>query len=1241
MKDSERGRAVGRIETGQSITDAALFFGVHHSVISRLWKQFQTTQTVIRRPVGGRPRVTTPVKDRYTAIVAKRNRRATSTRVTSMVTASIAVGPTFVLMDDNARPHRADIVNDYLEREEIARMAWPVYSPDFNPIENLWDALGRAVSSRFPPLVTLIELETALQEEWRLLSSAVVDFLIESMVRRCHLSKSCPNHSRGPRCLSCNLYGHKSFECRRANLNNTSTPPSGVNAVHELPSPINMCKDVTIFGRKLNGLVDTGSNLTLLRNSTYINIDAPPLKQTNTLLTGFGFSRINVIGTFDSEITIDDQIFPVTISVTISCTNYDLIIGCDVIKQTQPNISPTGVKFARILRPSDNANENFIMTISDGSPTFDIGPNVSQHNRAEVEQLLSTYTLKKTKTVNIELDIALTDDEPIFHKPRSLPFAERDIVDAQVDEWIKNAIVEPCSSPYASQVVVVKKKDGKSRVCIDYRRLNRKLIKDNYPLPLIDDILDCLQNAKIFTTLDLKNGFFHVAVNERSRKFTSFVTHNGQYQFRRMPFGLSTCPSNFMRYINAIFRHLISKSIVLPYMDYIVIPAANESQALQYLKIVLEVACDYGLEINFKKCQFLHNTIEFLGHIIENGRLFPSPSKTKAVINYPDLKIIKDVRRFLGLTGYFRKFLPSYSTIAKPLSDLLRKDSLFQFYAEQQTEFQKLKYLLSQQPVLNIFNQNSPTEIHTDASIDGLGAVLLQKSIHDNQFHPVFYMSKKTSDHERKYTSLELEVLSLVEALKKFRIYVLGTSFKIITDCDTLVKTLSKKELNPRIARWSLYLQEFNYTIEHRTGSKMAHVDALSRPAHCMLIQNSVHLQFLKAQQADDQITTIKTLLETTPHDNYIVKNKLLYKTVNGTDLLVVPDEMQANIIKIAHERGHFAVLRTQGLVSKDFHIPRLKDKVEKCIQNCVTCILTNRKRGKQDGTLNPIEKNDLPLHTFHLDHLGPLATTSKKYKHVFAVIDAFCKFTWLYSTRSMDAAEVINPLENQRHVFGKPATIITDKGSAFTSSPFEDYCKKQNILHISITTGLPSSNGQIEKQNSTIIAVLSKLSVDDPEKWYSHVPHLQEILNSTFQRSIKMTPFELLFGTKMKSCLDIEIVELLNDEITAQFQEQRDALRQDAKKQIYKVQDENRRTYNLWRRQAHKYQLHDLVAIKRTQFGPGLKLKQKYLGPYKVTKVKHNDTYDVEKCDFVDGPSKTSTCAEFIKLWPSQTNST
>lgn len=1055
-----------------------------------------------------------------------------------------------------------------------------------------------------------------------------------------HLSKSCPNRSRGPKCLSCNMFGHKSLDCSKNKRNDSSNQNASVNTVLEKRSPVDMCKEVIICDRKFNGLTDTGSNLTLLRKSAHVNIGSPPLEKSNKLLTGFGFSQTNIVGSFESELIIDEQNFPVTINVVPNtCTHYDLIIGCDVIQQANLSISQNGVKFSKISETSNNIAENFILNIADDSPTFDIGPNVSKQTRVEVEQLLMAYKPEKTKTANVELDIVLTDDEPIFHKPRRLPFTERGIVDEQVDEWLKNGIVEPCSSPYASQVVVVRKKDGKSRVCIDYRRLNRKLIKDNYPLPLIDDILDCLQNAKIFITIDLKNGFFHVPVNEKSRKYTSFITHNGQYQFRRMPFGISNGPSIFMRYINSVFRDLIAKGIVLPYLDDIVIPAANESEALEYFKLVLEVARNYGLEINFKKCQFLHNRIEFLGHVIENGKLSPSPTKTKAVLNYPELKNVKDVRRFLGLTGYFRKFIPSYSTIAKPLSDLLRKDSPFIFQTDQKNAFQKLKYLLSQQPVLSIFNQNSPIEIHSDASIDGLGAVLLQKSMTDNQLHPVFYMSKKTSDNERKFTSFELEVLAVVEALKKFRIYVLGKEFKIVTDCDALVKTLKKKELNSRIARWALYLQEFNYTIEHRSGTKMAHVDALSRAPLCMVVQDSVHLQLLKAQQTDEHIKTIVTLLQTAPHDDYIIKNKLLYKTINGVDLIVVPDEMQANIIKTAHERGHFAVLRTQELVNKDFYIPNLRAKVERCIQNCVTCILVNRKRGKQEGMLHPIDKDDTPLHTYHLDHLGPLATTSKKYKYIFAVIDAFTKFTWLYPTKSTDAAEVINRLENQSYVFGNPVRIITDRGSAFTSTAFKDYCLKQNIVHVAITAGLPRANGQVEKQNSTIISVLSKLSADDPEKWYSHVPHLQQILNSTFQRSIKSTPFELLFGTKIKSPQDQKIMDLLVEEITTQFQQHRDELRKDAKNQICKVQDENKRYYNLRRKPAQKFQINDLVAIKRTQFGPGLKLKQKFLGPYKVVKVKANDTYDVEKTDFVDGPFKTSTCAEFMKPWPDKTD--
>ncbi|GFX76214.1 transposon Tf2-9 polyprotein [Trichonephila clavipes] len=248
-----------------------------------------------------------------------------------------------------------------------------------------------------------------------------------------------------------------------------------------------------------------------------------------------------------------------------------------------------------------------------------------------------------------------------------------------------------------------------------------------------------------------------------------------------MPFGLSTCPSTFQRFINTVFRDLVVQGIVLPYMDDIVILAKNKSEAIERLKKVIQVSSDYGLEINFDKC----------------------------------------------LTGYFRKFIPAYSVIAKPLSDLLRKDTPFNFDVKQKASFDELKRLLCQKPVLVRYRQNCETEIHTDASIDGLAAVLLQRFPDDNSLHPIYYMSRKTSETERKYTSYELEVLAIIEALKKFKVYILGMPFKIITDCNAFTKTMSKKDLNTRIARWALNLQDYDYTILHRSGSQMAHVDAL------------------------------------------------------------------------------------------------------------------------------------------------------------------------------------------------------------------------------------------------------------------------------------------------------------------------------------------------------------------------------------------------------------------------------
>lgn len=280
------------------------------------------------------------------------------------------------------------------------------------------------------------------------------------------------------------------------------------------------------------------------------------------------------------------------------------------------------------------------------------------------------------------------------------------------------------------------------------------------------------------------------------------------------------------------------------------------------------------------------------------------------------------------------------------------------------------------------------------------------------------------------------------------------------------------------------------------------------------------------------------------------------------------------------------------------------------------------------------IDKGESPLDTFHVDHLGPLASTKKNYKHIFVVVDGFSKFVWLYTTKSTGTAEVIDHLRKQATVFGNPKRIISDRGTAFTSGDFQEYCKTESVQHVLTTTGVPRTNGQVERVNRVLIPLLTKLSAPKPGEWYKYLSTVQLHLNTTMHRSIKTTPFHLLFGTRAHLRDDDNLRELLENEWTALFQKDRDELRVYAKENIAKMQQENCRGYNKKRKEARLYREGDLVAIKRTQQGPGMKLASKYLGPYKITKVLRNNRYLVNKMGEHEGPQQTSTAADFMKLW-------
>ena len=289
----------------------------------------------------------------------------------------------------------------------------------------------------------------------------------------------------------------------------------------------------------------------------------------------------------------------------------------------------------------------------------------------------------------------------------------------------------------------------------------------------------------------------------------------------------------------------------------------------------MQVAARNGLIINWKKCKFLQKNIEFLGHVIEDGDIRPSPTKIKAVQGFPEPRSKKHVQSFLGLTGYFRKFIENYAKIAKSLSDLFKLNKAFVFDTAERKSFTELKYLLSKEPVLRIYDPEAITELHTDASVEGLGAVLLQRYDNEKYCHPVYYMSRKTSEAERKYHSYELEILAIIN-VQKFRVYLLGVKFKLVTDCQAFQKTLKKKDLSPKVARWALSLEEFDFEVEHRAGEKLKHADTLSRfPVMC--IEDTLLQNIRKRQGEEERLRIIRHVLEKEPYEDYLIENRRNY----------------------------------------------------------------------------------------------------------------------------------------------------------------------------------------------------------------------------------------------------------------------------------------------------------------------------------------------------------------------------
>ncbi|GBL81634.1 Retrovirus-related Pol polyprotein from transposon 297, partial [Araneus ventricosus] len=411
-----------------------------------------------------------------------------------------------------------------------------------------------------------------------------------------------------------------------------------------------------------------------------------------------------------------------------------------------------------------------------------LGAELTSFEKEELLHLLEEFgdifdinkKSRKSRCNAVKHRIETSDNAPIKQRPYRTSATERRAIENEVQRMLKEDVIQPSDSPWSSPVVLVRKKNGEWRFCVDYRRLNKITKKDVYPLPRIDDALDCLAGAKIFSMMDLKSGYWQIEVDDKDREKTAFVTSDGLYEFKVMPFGLCNAPATFERMMDTVLRGF-KWNICLCYLDDIIVYAPNFQEHKRRLRKVLKCIQEAGLTLNSNKCSFGKKKLTILGHLVDEHGIYPDPQKTAAVTKFPVPENVSDVRSFLGLCSYYRRFIKNFADIAKPLHDLLKKNAKFSWGTPQKESFLTLKKLLTSSPVLGHFLPNAETKIHSDASGYGIGAVLVQ--VQDDKERPLAYASRSLTAAEKNYSTTEKECLAVVWAISKFRPYLFGRPF--------------------------------------------------------------------------------------------------------------------------------------------------------------------------------------------------------------------------------------------------------------------------------------------------------------------------------------------------------------------------------------------------------------------------------------------------------------------------------
>ena len=857
---------------------------------------------------------------------------------------------------------------------------------------------------------------------------------------------------------------------------------------------------VEIQGKQWECLLDTGAGVNVMSKKYYQDLNNLVLEKCDINLRGANDGKLKVLGKIEVEVDICQTRKAVPFIVVESVVP-ELIGGIvfmkifgysiqrnesqdnNVSREARGSVCNIEAKFGRVIRPGERLKRALDCIGKVDSKLLEVIQNQAEVFMADKWDIGCTSLAKH----HIK-----TNGEPINLKPFRQPMHLEEKIMETIKNLYDNNIIRKCNSPWNTPLICVWKKEKKDiRICLDFRRLNAITERQAFPMPNVDEMLDALGGAKYFSSIDLGNAYYQVELDEESQEKTAFSTKQGQYCFTRMPFGIAAAPGTFQEMMTKVVGGIKGATV---YLDDILVYTKDREQHYIVLNQVLDNIRKAGLRVNPEKCQLLKREIKFLGHIVNEDGVKTDPSKIEAIRTFGKPKCVKNLRSFLGICNYYRRFIKEYAKKARVLEQLCgsNNNKKLNWTSELELAFEEMKNALITSPVLCFPDMKRDFILDTDASFDTIGAVLAQKDDQGKE-RVVAYGSRSMNSHEKGYCVTRKELLAMYYFCNHFRHFLYGKRFTLRTDHKAITFMLNtKKPITSQFQTWINYLSSLDMKLEFRKGSLHTNADMLSRMncdtcTQCLMQHEEAKKEKIKTRALD------------------VVSEDETTKPLE--DIIWETHRMLAH----AGARKVEYYLRD----SKDFD--KLKGKIKEIGRSCESCLKYKTYTAKTKENSIKLEAAEV-FECIYVDICGPLKETSGKKKYILGIIDQFSKYITLLAISKQDEESIIKGImRNWILKFGSPKAMNVDCGKVFESKKMKEFAEKQNFEIRFSSPYHHNTNGQIERQFRTVRELINAtLHERRSSDWAEILPEIEFSLNATLQTTIGMSPAEIIFGRRI-----------------------------------------------------------------------------------------------------------------------------